>query len=184
MDDRRCRDPVGVTAIVPKSYDWVVQAVVVADDAQGSRAQEEIPVKYRPAAGSSPSQRTAKTSRKCLLEKTKRLHGFGDSRRRPAFKSSQTALFVGTSGTETIDFAASGKSGIDVTLGGVNEGVFTTSGPLLVFGQGGKDTVKEGGLKNSLYLLESPTADNVGADMDEESILWVGLTAAVEILNA
>ena len=101
------------------------------------------------------------------------------------FNSSQTALAVGTSGTETIDFTASGKSGIAVTLGGVNEGVFTTSGPLLVFGQGGKDTVKEtGGLKNSLDVLESPTADNVEADMDTESIHWAGLTAAVEILNA
>jgi len=101
------------------------------------------------------------------------------------FNSSETALFVGTSGTETIDFTASGKSGIAVTLGGVNEGVFTSSGPLLVFGQGGKDMVKEGaGIKSSLYLLPSSTADNVESDMDEESIRWAGLTAAVEILNA
>ena len=100
------------------------------------------------------------------------------------FNSSQTALFVGTSGTETIGFTPSGKSGISVTLGGTNEGVFTTSGPLVVFGQGGKDTVKESGLKNPLYVLESPTADNVESDLDEEAIKWAGLKAAVEILNA
>jgi Putative Ig domain/PKD domain len=100
------------------------------------------------------------------------------------FNSSQTALFVGTSGTETIGFTPSGKSGVSVTLGGTNEGVFTTSGPLIVFGQGGKDTVRESGLKNPLYVLESPTADNVESDLDQEAIKWAGLKAAVEILNA
>jgi hypothetical protein len=100
------------------------------------------------------------------------------------FNSSQTALFVGTSGTETIGFTPSGKSGVSVTLGGTNEGVFTTSGPLVVFGQGGKDTVRESGLKNPLYVLQSPTADNVESDLDEEAIKWAGLKAAVEILNA
>jgi hypothetical protein len=100
------------------------------------------------------------------------------------FNSSQTALFVGTSGTETIGFTPSGKSGISVTLGGTNEGVFTTSGPLVVFGQGGKDTVRESGLKNPLYVLQSPTVDNVESDLDEEAIKWAGLKAAVEILNA
>ena len=100
------------------------------------------------------------------------------------FNSSQTALFVGTSGTETIGFTPSGKSGISVTLGGTNEGVFTTSGPLVVFGQGGKDTVRESGLKNPLYVLQSPTADNVESDLDQEAIKWAGLKAAVEILNA
>ena len=52
------------------------------------------------------------------------------------------------------------------------------------FGQGGKDTVRESGLKNPLYVLQSPTADNVGSDFDEEAIKWAGLKAAVEILNA
>ncbi len=100
------------------------------------------------------------------------------------FNSTQTALFVGTSGTETIGFTPSGKSGISVTLGGTNEGVFTTSGPLIVFGQGGKDTVRESGLKDPLYVLQSPTADNVESDLDQEAIKWAGLKAAVEILNA
>jgi PKD repeat protein len=99
------------------------------------------------------------------------------------FNSGQSALFVGSSGNATVTFAASGK-GIDVTLGGLNEGVFNTSGPLILFAQGGKDTVKEGsGLKNSLYLPESPTADNVETDLDNETMRWAGLTAAVEILN-
>ena len=39
------------------------------------------------------------------------------------------------------------------------------------------------GVKNSLYLLESPTENNVETDLDEESIRWAGLTAAAEILN-
>jgi len=99
------------------------------------------------------------------------------------FNSGQTALFVGTSGGASVAFTPSGKS-IAVTLDGANEGTFTTTGPLIVFGQGGKDTIKAAGLKNPLYLLESPTADNVETDMDDESIRWAGLTAAVEILNA
>jgi RHS repeat-associated protein len=101
------------------------------------------------------------------------------------FNTRQTALLVGgTMGNDTVSFVASGKN-IAVTLNGVSEGVYSTSGPLIVFGQGGKDTVKEAaGLKNALDLLESPTAKNVEADMDAESIAWAGLTAAVEILNA
>jgi RHS repeat-associated protein len=101
------------------------------------------------------------------------------------FNTSQTALFVGgTTGNDTVSFAASGKN-IAVTLNGVSEGVYSTSGPLIVFGQGGKDVVHEGsGLKNSVDLLESPTADNVETDLDNEALQWAGLTAAMEILNA
>jgi RHS repeat-associated protein len=101
------------------------------------------------------------------------------------FNASQTALFVGgTAGNDTVSFAASGKN-IAVTLNGVSEGTYSTSGPLIVMGQGGKDTVNEAsGLKNPQYLLESPTADNVEADLDNEAIHWAGLTAAMEILNA
>ena len=102
------------------------------------------------------------------------------------FNSSQTALLIGgTSGNDTISLTASGKNGIDVTLDGVNEGVFSTSGPVIVFGQGGKDTVKEAsGMKNTVYLLESATADNVETDFDDEAIQWAGFKGAVEILNA
>jgi VCBS repeat-containing protein len=101
------------------------------------------------------------------------------------FGNGQTALFVGgTSGNDTVDFTASGKSGIAVTLNGVSEGVYSPTGPLIVFGQGGKDVVDEGsGVKNSVYLLESPTAENVETDLDNEALQWAGLTAAVEILN-
>ena len=60
------------------------------------------------------------------------------------FNSKLTALFVGgTSGNDTIKFAASGKSGDAVTLNGVSEGTYSTSGPLIVFGQGGSDTVSD-----------------------------------------
>ncbi len=101
------------------------------------------------------------------------------------FNKNQTALFVGTSGTETINFAASGASGISVTLNGASQGTYSTSGPILVFGQGGRDTVKKGaGVKNSLDLLQSPTADNVETDLNDEALKWAGLTAAMEILNA
>jgi large repetitive protein len=97
----------------------------------------------------------------------------------------ETALFVGTSGTETVGLAASGTSGIAVTVNGASEGTYSTSGPIFVFGQGGKDTVKEGaGLKNPVYLLESPTADNVETDLDNEALQWAGLAAALDILNA
>jgi hypothetical protein len=83
-----------------------------------------------------------------------------------------------------VTFADSEK-GIDVTLDGVNEGIFSTSGPLLVFGRGGKDTVKEGaGLKNRVHRLQSTMADNVQTDLDSHAIQWAGLSAAVESLNA
>jgi uncharacterized membrane protein len=99
------------------------------------------------------------------------------------FNTSETALFVGTSGKSTIGFAASGQN-IAVTLNGVAEGTFGTSGPLIVFGQGGKDNYTEGpGVTNTVDLLESATADNVEADLDNEAFQWAGLTAAVDILN-
>jgi len=101
------------------------------------------------------------------------------------FNSSLTALFVGTSGNDTIKFAASAKNGVAVTLNGVSDGTFTTSGPLIVIGQGGTDVIDEGsGLNNPAYVLTSPTADNLESDLDNEAAQWAGLTAAVEILNA
>jgi len=101
------------------------------------------------------------------------------------FNTSQTALFVGVpSGNETIDFNLSCKN-IAVTVNGASEGTFSTSGPLIVFGQGSTDIVNEGsGLTNSISLLQSPTVDNLETDLDNEAIQWAGLTAAVEILNA
>jgi PKD domain/MBG domain len=108
--------------------------------------------------------------------------------------SSLTALFIGTSGNETVTLTASGSnrlsatpnggSGIAVTLNGVSEGVYSTSGPVVVFEQGGSDTVSESGVTNSVDLIESLTTDNIEADLDNEAIQWAGLTAAVEILNA
>ncbi len=100
--------------------------------------------------------------------------------------TNKTALFVGgTTGNDTVVFAAAAKGGIAVTLDGVNEGVYTTTGPLIVFSGGGKDTVKESlTLKNTVALLESPTADNFETDLDKEAIQWAGLTAAVTIMNA
>jgi hypothetical protein len=102
------------------------------------------------------------------------------------FNTSQTALFVGgTAGNDTIAFASSGRNGIAVTLNGVSEGTCSTNGPLIVMGQGGTDTVNEGsGVKNTVDLLESPTADNIETDLDNEALQWAGLTAAMEILNA
>ena len=71
-----------------------------------------------------------------------------------------------------------------MTLNGVSEGVYSTSGPLIIFGQGGKDTDKEGtGLKNTVYLLASPTTESAESDLDKEAIQWAGLSAAVQILN-
>jgi len=53
------------------------------------------------------------------------------------FNPNKTALFVGaTTGNDTVSFAASGRNGIAVTVDGVNEGVYSTTGPLIVFGQG------------------------------------------------
>jgi len=100
------------------------------------------------------------------------------------FNPSQTALFVGgTPNKDTVTFTASG-SGIAVTLNKVNEGTFVTSGPLIVFGQGGADVVNVGaGITNPSYLLETPNADNVETDLDNDAIQWAGLSAAVEILN-
>jgi hypothetical protein len=101
------------------------------------------------------------------------------------FNTSQMALFVGgTTGNDTVSFAACGKN-IAVTLDGVSEGVFSASGPLIIMGQGGKDTFHEGsGLKNTVDLLESANADNLETDLDNESLQWAGLNAAMEILNA
>jgi len=101
------------------------------------------------------------------------------------FSASKTALYVGgTSGNDTVNFAVSGQSSIAVTLNGVSEGVYSTSGPLIIFGQGGKDTDKKGaGLTNTVDLLESPNADSAETDLDKEAIQWAGLSAAVKILN-
>jgi hypothetical protein len=33
-------------------------------------------------------------------------------------------------------------------------------------------------------VLQSSAADNIEADMEEERIQWVGLSAVVEVLNA
>lgn len=102
------------------------------------------------------------------------------------FNANETALFVGgTVGNDTINFAPASSNGIAVTRDGVAEGVFNTSGPFIVFGQGGHDVVQVGaGLSNPSYLLESPTADEVEADLDNEALQWAGLTAAMEILNS
>jgi hypothetical protein len=102
------------------------------------------------------------------------------------FDANETALFIGgTSGNDTVQLAASGSNGIAVTLNGVSNGTFATSGPLIVFGQGGRDVVDESSsLKNQSYLLKSPSADNIETDLDDEAIQWAGLTAAMEILNA
>jgi hypothetical protein len=52
------------------------------------------------------------------------------------------------------------------------------------FGQGGKDTDKEGsGLKNTVDLLEIPNADSAETDLDNEAIQWAGLWAALKILD-
>jgi hypothetical protein len=101
------------------------------------------------------------------------------------FNRTQTALFVGgTSGNDTVNFALSGKNGIAVTLDGKSEGTFTTSGPLIVFGQGGSDTIKESSaLKNQSFLLPSMNADNIETDLDNEALQWAGLSAALAILN-
>ena len=60
------------------------------------------------------------------------------------FNPSQTALFVGgTTSKDTVGFTLSGNQ-IAVTLNKVAEGTFSTSGPLIVFGQGGADVVNVG----------------------------------------
>jgi hypothetical protein len=101
-------------------------------------------------------------------------------------KKNETALFVGgTSGNDTVLFSAAGPGAITVTLDGVNQGVYSTTGPLIVFGQGGKDVVKESpGLKNTVDPLESPAADNLEADLDDQAIQWAGVSAAVNVLNS
>jgi hypothetical protein len=100
------------------------------------------------------------------------------------FNKNQTAIFVGgTSGNDTVNFTP-GQGGIAVTVDGVSEGVYSTNGPLVVFGQGGKDVVNKGsGLTNPVDLLQSPTASNVRADLDNEAIQWAGLSAALAIQN-
>lgn len=60
------------------------------------------------------------------------------------FNKNQTALFVGGAGSSTVSFDESGKVGIAVTINGTNEGVFTTTGPLIVFTQGPRP--RHGGL--------------------------------------
>jgi hypothetical protein len=58
---------------------------------------------------------------------------------------------------------------------------------VIVFGQGGRRCRQSGRarwVKNSLDLAESATAEGNEADLDDRSIPWAGLTAAVEILNA
>ena len=100
------------------------------------------------------------------------------------FNPRLTALFVGgTSGNDTVKFAASGRNGIAVTLNGVSEGTYSTSGPLIVFGQGGSDVANESGVTNPDYLIESLSTDNIETDLDDEALQWAGLTAAMEILN-
>jgi len=100
------------------------------------------------------------------------------------FNPSLTALFVGgTSGNDSVNFSQ-GKNSIAVTLNGVSEGVFSTSGPLIVFGQGGIDTIGEAGVTSPTYLIESLNTDNIEADLDQQALQWAGISAAIEILSA
>jgi hypothetical protein len=102
------------------------------------------------------------------------------------FNTKQTALFVGgTSGNDTIQLASAGTGIVAVTVNGMSAGSFSTTGPVIVMGQGGTDTVNKGtAVKNAVDLLESPTSNNLETDLDKEAIQWAGLTAAVEVLNA
>ena len=83
------------------------------------------------------------------------------------FDSRKTSLYVGgTSGNDTILFTKS-ASGIAVSLNGVAQGMFSTTGPLVVFGQGGHDTVREDSkLSNPLIFIRN----DVGKQFDD--ILW------------
>jgi PhoPQ-activated pathogenicity-related protein len=102
------------------------------------------------------------------------------------FDRTQTALFVGgTGGNDTVSFAASGTGGTAVTLNGVSQGTFTTSGPLIVFTGGRTDTVTEGaGVTNSLFVALKPTDFNLEADLQAEVANTAGFNAAMEVLSS
>jgi tartrate-resistant acid phosphatase type 5 len=101
------------------------------------------------------------------------------------FSTGLTALFVGTTGNNTINFAAGGTNLIAVTINGVSQGTFSANGSLIVFGQGGKDVIsKSSALTNPSYLLQSRNANNVETDLDTQALQWAGLTAAMKILDA
>jgi hypothetical protein len=60
------------------------------------------------------------------------------------FNPKKTSIVVGgTCGNDKIIFTKSGCKAIAVTLNGVAQGVFNATGPLIVFGQGGHDAVRE-----------------------------------------
>jgi hypothetical protein len=89
-----------------------------------------------------------------------------------------------TGGNDTVCLTGSGKGSIAVTLNGCSEGKFSANVPLIVFGQGAENVISESGLTNPTYLIENPTTDNIGSDLDHEAIQWAGLAAAIEILGA
>jgi hypothetical protein len=100
--------------------------------------------------------------------------------------SGGTALFaVVGSGNDTVLLGAAGTVGSRVTLDGVDEGVYNTAGPLVVFGQGSQESVSEApGLKNAMDVLGSPAAANIEAALEEQAIQWAGLSAAINVLSA
>jgi PhoPQ-activated pathogenicity-related protein len=103
------------------------------------------------------------------------------------FNPHQNALIVGgTSGADTVSFTTAAGGGIAVSLNGVAQGVFNTTGPLIVFGGGGADVVtKDPQLSASVYLAESPTDYNLEADLEAQAsaLNAVAVNAAMNTLG-
>jgi hypothetical protein len=103
------------------------------------------------------------------------------------FDPQQSALFVGgTLRSDTVSFTVGAGGGIAVSLNGVAQGVFNTTGPLIVFGGGGADVVtKDPQLSATVYLAESPTDYNLEADLEAQAraLNSGGMTAAMNILG-
>ncbi len=87
------------------------------------------------------------------------------------FNPKGTALYVGgTGGSDTVNFTAAANGGIGVTLNGVSQGVFTTTGPLIVFNNGVLDTVTKGpGISAPLYVAQSPNDYSIESDLESEA---------------
>jgi hypothetical protein len=101
------------------------------------------------------------------------------------FGHQRTTLFVGgTPGDDTIDITSAGRGTVSINLNGIDEGDFSTYGPIVVFGQGGHDVIdRSPDVRNPAYLVPNSNGHYPQAAFFNDSLRWAGLQAALEFLN-
>jgi len=99
-----------------------------------------------------------------------------------SFSRGNTVLFTNdTSGNDAINFAAVGKA----VVAGTAEATFNADAALLDRGSSGNDDIHENLTpKIPGNPAESPAADTAGSSLVDEAMQWLGLAAALDMLNA